>query len=358
LSVPATVASRRGALIALVVGFVLAVGVCEAALRIAMPHWREFYSGRFMQEAYVPGYGFVMTGRPSFDGRFAQNNGDFRVRIVLNELGLRDSAPPSSAGGRIWVVGDSMAFGWGVEADETYASVVERSSGKPVYNVTSPGSDICGYAALIARMPKGAPPRAVVVGLVLENDMQIYSCPRGTAPPEPPRPVRAADADGSDPITFERAKYFLTGESALYNFFAVTVKRIGALNEALVAIGAIEREHRLRNRPDATELSALVASTADELAVLKTMLPAETPVAVLVAPARFDIRDSDPVFRRMRLEMVRAIAARGLDPIDPFDAFAKMGFEATHFPHDGHWSAVGHRIAGEAVAAWVKANVI
>jgi hypothetical protein len=355
--VPASGVSRRGAAIALAVGVMLAVVACEAALRIAMPHWREFYAGRFMQEAYVPGYGFVATGRPGFDGYFAQNNGDFRVRIVLNELGLRDPAPPASADGRIWVVGDSMAFGWGVEEDKTYASVLGRVSGQAVYSVTSPGADLCGYQALIARMPNGVRPRAVVVGLILENDMHLYDCPRGRAPASPPRAVRDDDADGSGPITFAQAKYVLTRESALYNFFAVAVKRIGALNEVLVAIGAIEREHRLRNRPDEEELAALIASTADELAAIKAMLPAGTPVAVLIAPARFDIRDADPVFRRMRLDMANAISARGLDPIDPFDGFAQAGFAATHFPHDGHWSAAGHRIAGKAVAAWIESRV-
>jgi hypothetical protein len=322
-----------------------------------MPHWREFYAGRFMQEAYVPGYGFVATGRPGFDGYFAQNNGDFRVHIALNEAGLRNSAPAPAADGRIWVVGDSMAFGWGVESHETYASVLERLAGRPVYNVASPGADLCGYHALVARMPKDAHPRAVVVGLILENDVLLYDCPRGNAPAVPPRPVRADEAEWSMPPTLAQLKYFLMRESALYNFFAVTVKRIGALNELLAAIGAVEREHRLRNRPDEADLAALVASTADELAALKAMLPAGTPVAVLIAPARFDVRDADRVFRRMRDDMVRAVGARELDAIDPFDGFAKAGFAATHFAHDGHWSAVGHKIAGEAVAAWVKAKV-
>ncbi|MBI1986249.1 MAG: hypothetical protein HYS64_06160, partial [Rhodospirillales bacterium] len=71
----------KGRLIALALGLVLLVVTSEAILRFAMPHWREFFSGWFMSTVQVPDHGTVTTGRPGFDGHFAQNNGDFRVRI-------------------------------------------------------------------------------------------------------------------------------------------------------------------------------------------------------------------------------------------------------------------------------------
>jgi hypothetical protein len=339
--------------VATLIGLVLAVALCEIALRIAMPHWREFYSGRFMQEAYVPGYGFVMGGRPGFDGQFAQNNGDFRVRLKLNAIGLRESEPPEAADGRIWVVGDSMAFGWGVEYDETYAKVLERAISRPVYSVTSPGADICGYQAMIARMPPNVRPDAVVVGLILENDVRKYDCPHGGASATPPRALNVRES-WSWPPSLVQVKYTLTEHSALYNFFAVVVKRIGVLNEFLVAIGVVEREHRVRNRPDGAAVEALVHSTSGELAAIRKQLPDGIPFAVLIAPARFDIRSGDKVFRRMRLAFVRELGVLGIDAIDPFSAFAKAGFRPTHFPHDGHWSPLGHRLAGQGIAAWMK----
>jgi hypothetical protein len=51
--------------------------------------------------------------------------------------------------------------------------------------------------------------------------------------------------------------------------------------------------------------------------------------------------------------MVRELAERGIDVIDPIDKFFSAGFHLTHFAHDGHWSAFGHKIAAQAAADWL-----
>ena len=79
-----------------------------------------------------------------------------------------------------------------------------------------------------------------------------------------------------------------------------------------------------------------------------------TPFAVLIAPARFEIRDRDPDYQKFRLEMVRALSARGIAVIDPIREFLSAGFQPTHFAHDGHWSALGHKIAARAAADWLR----
>ena len=42
-----------------------------------------------------------------------------------------------------------------------------------------------------------------------------------------------------------------------------------------------------------------------------------------------------------------------INTIDPISEFKAAGFKPRHFPHDGHWSPLGHKIAGDAVAEWV-----
>jgi len=51
--------------------------------------------------------------------------------------------------------------------------------------------------------------------------------------------------------------------------------------------------------------------------------------------------------------MTTVLASRGIAVIDPYDRFVAAGFGPTHFAHDGHWSALGHRLAGEAAALWL-----
>jgi hypothetical protein len=337
-----------GALLALAFGLVLLVGLAEIGLRLGYPSWREFDSARFMAEVDVPGHGRVDVGRAGFDGWFAQNNGDFRARIRINAFGLRDPEPVAAADGRIWVIGDSMTFGWGVGIDETFSTIIAHESGKPTYNVASPGTNVCGYQALVARMPRAVRPAAAIVGLVLENDMHRYDCARGKA-----RAADAARPAGSE-FSLLAFKQGLMRHSALYNVIALSLKRVPAVTDALMRLGLVAREHAYKP-PDTDEksLDALTTSTVEELAYLRGMLPPGTPFAVLIVPARFEIRSNDDGYRALRQKTVAALAARGIAAIDPIEGFRAAGFTPTHFAHDGHWSPPGHRIAGKEAAKWL-----
>jgi lysophospholipase L1-like esterase len=327
---------------------VLALLAAEAAVRVAMPHWREFWSGWFITTDRVDGT-VVAIGRPGYDGMFAQNNGDFRVRIRINDLGLRDDVPGTAANGQVWAVGDSMTFGWGVEADQTYAKVAEHALGRGVYSVASPGADVIGYESLVKRMPAGVRPAAVIVGLVLENDLADYAAARQPATPTP----AAENPPASEPLS-DRLKILLTERSALYNFFAVALKRSDVITNFLVSVGLIQQAQSYSHNLDGADLDAETASTADELQNLQHLLPDGTPFAVLVVPGRFEVRDGDARFHAAREKMLAALKAHGIAAIDVFDAFKAAGFAATHFAHDGHWNARGHDIAGRAVADWLR----
>lgn len=346
----------KGQFIALMIGIVFLTGLSEVALRLLFSHWREFYSGWFMTASYVPEYGTVAIGRPGFDGKFAQNNGDFRVRIRINQVGLRNEESAEAADGRIWVVGDSMAFGWGVERDETYTAVIAQESGKPTYNVASPGANICGYQALIGRMPKSSRPSAVIVGLILENDIMHYDCIAKARNDEMLNRVETTNFPEEGfyfPTSLSSLKRTLTRFSALYNFFAVAVKRVDVFQELLIKVGMIKRAHNDHFAPTVGDHEVLVNRTVRELIRLRSMVP-NVPFAVLVAPARLEIRDDNRPYAKLRKRIDTVLRAEGFGVIDPFDHFKKAGMGPTHFAHDGHWSALGHRIAGKAAAAWVE----
>lgn len=338
--------SMVGAVGALIVGCMLFLAVGEIAVRIIYPDWRDFYSGRFIETEFKSGRTGVAIGRPGFDGHFAQNNGDFRVAIKINADGLRNPEPASAANERVWIVGDSMAFGWGVEQAEMYSSVIAKLSGKQTYNIASPGTDICGYQALIARMPTATKPKAVIVGLILENDIREYHCRAESA-------KASAQVIGPGNISVMGTKVWLTHYSALYNAVAVSLKRVPAVVAALEEIGLVNREHGYKITFDRASVDSLAQSVAAELLVTRDMFGAGTPFAVLIAPSRFEIRDGDPLYHHLREAVAKAIEAKGMDVIDPIAGFMQAGFKPTHFAHDGHWSPLGHKIAAEAAAKWV-----
>lgn len=342
--------SLAGAVAALLIGAVFAVAAAEMALRLMLPQWNEFSSARFITTTESPRAGRVAIGIPGYDGWFSQNNGDFRARIRINAFGLREIKPVEAAAGAVWVVGDSMTFGWGVAEEEMYSSQVAALSGKPTYNIASPGTDVCGYEALIDRMPTPARPSAVIMGLVLENDLKLYDC--GDDPSNAPAP-QAIRAESPVTMAVGGAKIWLTEHSALYNFSAIALKRVSFVTKFLIWAGFIERAHVYEAKFPEDILDRVVTSTADEVMRFKVMLQADTPFAVLVVPTRFELKDDSAYHRRMREQMIDALKSRGITTLDPVEGFRQAGFVPTHFLHDGHWSALGHRIAGEAVAAWL-----
>jgi hypothetical protein len=145
--------------------------------------------------------------------------------------------------------------------------------------------------------------------------------------------------------------------SALYNFVAVSLKRVDVINNFLISIGVVSKEHAYKTRYTAEQYEIAIVKTADEIERLRAMLPKSIPFAVFIAPVRFEIRDDDPPFRRLRLIMVGELEKRGIRTLDPFEGFKAAGFAATHFVHDGHWSPAGHRIAGETISRWLKNQI-
>ena len=315
-----------GKIIALTIGLIFFVIIAEILTRIIMPHWTNFHSGSFMKLTHVPGHANVATGVPSFDDYFAQNNGDFRVRITINKFGLRNPDPIIKANNRIWVIGDSMAFGWGVEQQQMYSSLIANVSGRQTYNISSPGTTVCGYQALVDRMPKTSEPSAVVVGLIIENDILRYDC-KALAQEEKNTPID---------IAIECIEI-----------------QIPLIESSLVYLGLAAKPHTYRQKIKENELNFATRETVHELSILKKQFPKGTPFAVMIAPARFEIKDANPFYKKLRKEIITALNKVGITTIDPIDGFLKKGFSATHFAHDGHWNALGHEIAATAISKWI-----
>lgn len=348
MSEPEIKITWKGRLIALLIGVAVLGIASELVVRSLYPTWNEFFAGRFMTIENVPGFGDVSVGRKGFDGYFSQNNGDFRAHIRINEFGLRDDEPVSAANGATWVIGDSMAFGWGVEANETYTATLSGLLGVPAYNIASPGTNVCGYQALTGRMPDTVKPNVVVIGLILENDLKVYDCKAYAE--------RRTRNQESEPLNLSTIKYTLTEHSALYNFFAVAMKRVDIVREALIALRIVDKSQAYSNPLDGQDIDRITDSTATELLRLKSMFDPATPFVVMIAPARFEIANDDPKFKAIRESMVDALQHHEISFIDPIGAFKAAGFKDTHFVHDGHWSANGHRIAGKAIADWLRIN--
>jgi hypothetical protein len=98
---------------------VVALLVIEIALRIVAP------GENVPQREYDPELGW--RGRPNLD--CVLNEGHFAISISQNSRGFRDaerSVEKAPGITRILCLGDSFTWGWGVEQDEIYTTVLER----------------------------------------------------------------------------------------------------------------------------------------------------------------------------------------------------------------------------------------
>ena len=341
-------ATKKGWFLSLFIGLIIGLSLAEIFLRVLMPNWQEFSSSRFMTIKNVSGHLPFAMGMPNFKGYFSQNNGNFRVKININSFGFREVETIDRANGRIWVIGDSMAFGWGVEENERYSSVLSNLIGEKTYNLASPGTDLCGYQAIVAQLPINLVPKSVILGLILENDVNQYECKKDAVKWH--QKNNFIKNDGINLLSFNELKVLLTNNLALYNFFTVSLKRVALLKNIFISLGLIKKPHIFNIIATKTEIHSLIVSSIKEITNLKSMLPPDIPFYVLLAPTRLEIRDSDANSRFLRETITEKLSKIGISVIDPFEAFKNIGFNSTHFTHDGHWSKVGHELAAKEIA--------
>ncbi len=156
--------SLRRQLALSVLGVVVALGGVEAAFWArddgAFPHLNVYAPDEALGTRLLPG----SSQRVAFGG-----NPTSRVRI--NAQGFRgpDWGPP--AAGEIVVVGDSQAFGLGVEEDQALPAMLGVATGRPVLNAGVPTYGPQEYRAVVERLLAERKPSAVVVVVNLANDL-------------------------------------------------------------------------------------------------------------------------------------------------------------------------------------------
>lgn len=115
---------------------------------------------------------------PGFRGRFNMFD-EFDVAIEINSKGLRDHefGPKKSATTRILSLGDSFGFGYGVEAEETYAKVLEHrlnavgSAEFEVMNASASARGIRHMIEILERHGPGFKPDVVIASFFYVNDL-------------------------------------------------------------------------------------------------------------------------------------------------------------------------------------------
>lgn len=305
----------------------VALLLAEGIVRLVFPAFDP--SGRF---AFGYQVGPLTLAVPNRAARQAKNTGDYDVTVRINRRGLRDDKDIALAvPGDLVVVGDSFAWGWGVEEAERFSDLLQAATGRRVYNLATP-TDIQGYADLLeyAQFLGGRVGR-VLLALCMENDLRVYG-PRE-------RPDAAASS----------LRDWLENRSAAYLFATTAVHRTPWLNDLAVRLGLLipnfDGMARNSNAPE------IVASSADRLQAI-----ARYDTLVVLIPSRaLWVGDNRETEDRVHRALVAALAQRGVATLDLRAAWEANGAPlAYHFTNDGHWNPRGHHLAAQVIAERLK----
>ncbi len=307
----------------------------EFSVRMAMPAYDPTGHLRFERaDGDMPPLGVRNSVH-----RLIKNSGDYDVSVRFNRHGLRDSQDLSDAGlDDYFVVGDSFAFGWGVEENERFSERLRELTGRRVFNLGIP-ANVDGYERLLdyaAR--KGARVRNVILSVNMIDDLREYA----------PAAKDAAANNGSDAggTALNKIKLILLAHSSLYFLTTSMVNRVAWLRKILIRAGLIIP---LGNVNAASPGELEIKNTADRLAGLARRFN----IIFLIIPSRAlwlgkNRAETDRVHRGL----MRELSKRRLDVIDMRPVLEAGGDPMRyHFLNDGHWRAAGHQIAAEAIAA-------
>jgi hypothetical protein len=316
---------KAAAVLLLLLSTVLGLALAEGLTRLLLPAFDP--SGQFDFSHHV---GDLVLGPPGTEARQIKNTGDFDVLVRINRHGLRDDKDIATAtDADIVVVGDSVAWGWGVEPRERFSDLVQAKTGKRSFNLSAP-TDIEGYAALLAYARSlGARIGQVVVGVSMETDLRDYTAPSVAGP-----------GSGFD------LKDWLARHSAAYVLLTTVVHHTPWLRDAAVRMGLVvpNLEGIARHEDD----PAVVEASADRL---QAMARQYRLLVVLIPSRALWVGDNRAVEDRLHRTFVAALRSRDIDVLDLRPFFeaggAPLGY---HFANDGHWSPRGHRLAAEAIS--------
>jgi lysophospholipase L1-like esterase len=292
------------------------------------------------ERLYVPDPELGHVHAPSVDT--VQRASDFEVAVRTNALGLRDAERGAKPLGvfRIVSLGDSYAFGYGVEAWETYAALLEQELGSRHFQVINAG--VSGYGTftetrLLLRLAPVLEPDLVLVALFTGNDL-----------------VNNLRASGRLGSALEHSRFAWLGERS--RLFAFAWTRSENLELKWRSAESVEITRRA--------IDGLIGACRARALPLAVLLVTPSPASL----ARFDQRAGlrswldarlgyDP---RAEIEAVRAHLAERKTPV--LETFPLLEADpdpaSLELPASEHWTPRAHALVAHALASFLRERAL
>ena len=295
---------------------------------------------------FSPVYGWI--GRPGAVA--AMGSG----RVTLNRLGFRGrELPPREDGDatRVVVLGDSIAFGYGVADEQTFAHILDtRDNGIAATNLGVQGFGPGQELLVLQREALRADPDVVVLAVCFRNDLADAVLPVALYNGVNPRPrFRLAgdqlvlDDAGVHLSAPARAVSWLSDHSHLYNRLSALLPRPEPSGESW----RIRKAQALRDSDYALRLSVALVLEMRRLCRARG-------VQFLVATFPGEhAYESEPELQRRFHDTLRNAGVRMLALREELRARG-LGASAVTLDETGHLSPVGHRATAEVLESEIQ----
>jgi len=296
---------------------------------------------------FSPAYGWI--GRPGAVGSMGQG------RVTLNRLGYRGRELPARRPGastRVVVIGDSIAFGYGVSDEQTFTHLLDaRDNGIDAANMGVQGFGPGQELLVLQRDGLRTDPDVVVLAVCLKNDFADAVLPVALYNGVNPRPryrlverALVLDDAGVRLSPLARAVGWLSDYSHLYNRLSALA---GPRPEPSEESWRVRKQEALGDGEYALRLSVA-------LVVEMQRLCRERGVRLLVAtfPSEHSY-ESEPELHRRFHDALRFAGVRTLELRHELRALGLRAPEVT-FDETGHLGPAGHRAAAEVLEAEIR----
>lgn len=274
--------------------------------------------------------------------------------MEINKYGFRDyknflDARPVD----FFTVGDSFAFGWGVEEGQRYGELTQAITGVRFYNISVPGAGVLDYQKLVKyAQGQGARINNLLLSVCLENDIRDYAPPRNPARIEPSRLKKGNHKVAGRAVIRMRA--WMAKNTAIYHAGAAVVHQNDLLRKIAVRLGLIIDNYAGMRKNQYSE-SAL-ASTAG--AIVNLARPFNSVVVIIPSRALW-VGDNRLAEDAVHNKLVSLLRESGVNVVDLRAAFEEGALPLRYyFKQDGHWNQYGHLKAAQAIAAYLDKNRI
>ena len=333
------------------VTLLLLVPVAEIVVRIAAPQTlpsQDFIRGFVLKDMYVNDAAAGYRLAPDFSGRIERNA--IVTEFSTNSLGLRGEDLGEKTSPRVVAFGDSYTWGWGVGPGEEWIHVVgtelARDGGPRVETVNA---GVNGYGTenaleLLRSIGPELEPDLVLLGFFANDYTDNLLGAKGV--------YEVRDGYLFDHFTHDYfQESFLASHSHLFRLLSTAwetarVKYLGGVPSARAV-----RQFTPADFEKGRDLSERYIRAMDEVS---RELGARFAVVWLPADV-YTLGRRRPEDVPLRYELQQRIEAAGIPSVDLLPMVTQEHSPAgLYLPNDGHFSVRGNRVAGRAVARWIR----